>query len=141
MPSVAELKEWLPLLNFVGPLMFAALLTYLRKEFVSKEEHAVASKDLKDELGSVAASLTAIEHRLQTHSDRLNRGEAKFEAMDTRIRHLATAEQIADMRVAMANLDGSLRVVNERAEGLEDQLKATRTHLSIMDEHLRGMKP
>ena len=129
MINAVALKEWLPLLNLVGPILLLALVGYLRKLFATK-----------DELRGMLETITVIEQRMQTHSDRLNRGEAKFEALDTRIRHLATAEQIADMRVAMANLDGSLRVVNERAEGLEDQLKATRTHLSIMDEHLRGMK-
>lgn len=129
--TIAEIKDWAIIANLVMPFILMGVLYWLNKNFVPRKEHADALKALK----------TALEHlgeRQQSHAERLNQGDTRFNLLDERIKALPSGADIAQLAVSMERLSGDIRVANAKFEGMETLMGTVKGWVSVIDDHLRS---
>lgn len=140
----SDWKDIASSLSAASPLLLIVAVAVMSRYFPTHEQLKQLLTGLVDKIAiaertsqQTVERLNSFEQRLQSQSERLNRGDGRFEMLEHRLSALPTSDAITDLRVAMERLGAEIRVAAERHEGLEELLKATRNQIAMIDEHLR----
>lgn len=137
--SLADLKEWATVASLASPVLMIVAVALMSRYFPTRKEAEQALATINQAIAASNSRINAVELRQQSQSERMNKGDVRFATLDLRIEALPTSTQIADLRVALERCMGEIKTLGEQSGGLEELLRATRTHLSVLDEHIRGL--
>lgn len=114
--------EWVAhyqgLLIFVGGMILAVIGLAIR----AKLAEAISGKADTADVRVVADRVAGVEGRL------LN--------IETGLRHMPTADDLRDIKVALAEQRGDMRAMTEKVDGLHDMMEAQGRRIELIDDHL-----
>ncbi|MFN3883258.1 MAG: hypothetical protein ACK4Q4_00690 [Rhodocyclaceae bacterium] len=129
--TLDQIKEWATLGNLVLPFFMGGVLFWLNKHYVRRSEH-------NDIVGKMTKAIEHLGERQQSHAERLNQGDTRFNLLDERIKALPSAADIAQLAVSMERLSGDIRVTNAKFEGMDALMTTVKGWVSVIDDHLRS---
>lgn len=84
-----------------------------------------------------AAEIDALKETGARHESRLERGEERFLALDSRIGQLPTEKSISDLALQLERVSGDVRVAIEQVGGVREAQKSAERGFVRIDEYLR----
>lgn len=114
--------EWAQ--HYQGLLIFAGgmVLTIISLAIKAKLTEAISGKADSAEVRVVAERVASVEGRL------LN--------IETGLRHMPNAEDLRDIKVALAEQRGDMKAMAEKVDGLHDMIEAQGRRIELIDDHL-----
>lgn len=98
----------------------------------------------KTEIAEVAKAaktrIDAIELRLDDHRQRLTTGEGRFQRIEDRLDAMPSANAVSELKIAMTQLTGEIRVTNQRLDGFEEIYRVAKTQVDRMEDYMRAQK-
>lgn len=120
---------WSPLAVFL-PLLVGLFGWIIRVGLASKSDLAKVLDALSQE---------QIDRRAAIHhvTNRLDRGEARFEALGEQIKQLPTIADVHALAVAIERVTAPIAVSNAQIQGLQDRIVATGERIALIEDFLR----
>lgn len=122
--DIAQIKDWLIVIQLAGTALLFVLLLYARSVFVTRSEYQKFSADVGTRLTNQSERLTSTDNRIQL--------------LDQRQSTMPTERSLFDLQKELTIVSGQLGITNERLNGLEALQDTIRHQVTVMDEFIRN---
>jgi len=124
--DIGNVWQWVLLANAIGTFGLSLLVMYLGTKFTKRSEHAALSAEVK----GLANKIDAVE-------DRLTKGDMQFQFLEKAIAALPTREQLAEIKLAIEQVAGHARVVEEQGKAAREMFRILENRMTMIDTFLR----
>jgi Protein of unknown function (DUF2730) len=124
--NIAEIKDWLIVVQLAGTGLLFVLLLYAKSVFVTRGEY----KKFADDVGA----------RLTAQSERVGNVDTRVLLVERTQQGMPTKDSLHRLELSLQEMKGIVGVTNERLSGVEDLHQTLKHQVNVMDEFIRTSK-
>lgn len=121
-----NIANFLVVAQIVATAFIAILVAVMGRKFTRREEHAALGVEVK-----------TLVQKIDLIEDRLTKGDMQFQFLDRAIQALPTREQLSDIKLAIEQVAGHARVVEEQGKAAREMFRVLDQKVTVIEAFLR----